>query len=1054
MPEKLPLRFDDAPELVSMETPLHRYIDRLNVTGADYITSDIEDVSGELKLLDDHYSLNTNSRLSSRKIAPLVDFLTLYNPAVDIAVQSNPAPSALVWGSLKALLLTARTTVRCTQIIHDTLLDIAEILCVPVHSDLIFQHDPKVSETLAELYYEILTLLEDLRLACSRTAFKIVRNLLKPLDADLNNHFQRLSIAFAKFEKEATLALSRDPEVYAVKPSYESEDLSVTVKVDAVVSVRCVDPSEIRENILSWLCPSDYNATLRQACAKRAADTGDWLLTDTTFQRWSKSSENSSDPVLWCYGAPGCGKTVLSATAVQYLRSTGGERPTIYFQCSSTDKWRQSRDAINISLLAQLVDHSVNIPEALLSAYTLAERYGRCRISASDRISDLVMDVLRETPNLNIIIDGVDECEAEEIPEILQFFSTLARKLRSVRVLFFSRDILPIRKELDTGPSIHISTDSTKRDIDLYLRDAISTLPCSESHLKQYVYSVLSKRAAGMFLFARLGIETLRASLNTQEMLASLDGLPAGLHNVYSQVVERLASEPPLRQDLARQVFRWVCRSTRPLTWPELRCALSWDRKRKVFDENIAPFKDSVLAVCCPLVEHRPDSDTFQLAHLSIYEYFHDQSNLSRLSSGAATFILKENKSHAELAEATLTYLGIGETAESINVDPKKYPLAKYATENWCFHLSLSPYKERLHRQYTRFVSSESRRSTWITRSLLSEDIPFPIHRISKLQKLVRTWAKQSGNPGQLDTEDLIDIQKALFRLDEFQQSQRRIGGQKNINTISNFERSMIIRDLARIYTMGGQISYGVRVFEEEVTKTGGMNSGKASKTWLLNSLGILYDQQGRFQLAEAIQRQALAVQLRFLPRDHLDIIITINELGRVCRHLQKYEEAESLHLRALRTLQALFPNTDQHVIWTQNALARCYRKRGQASLALDLHTQAYNSMICTLGAKHPHAIWTLSDMARCVRQMGRIEEALELRKVVLEQRVEVYGRRHPDTLWAMGSLGLVYEALGSMVEALRCHTEAYEGQVEIWGSEHPHAKWSLMALCRAGYSC
>jgi hypothetical protein len=105
MPEKLPLRFDDAPELVSMETPLHRYIDRLNVTGADYITSDIEDVSGELKLLDDHYSSNTNSRLSSRKIAPLVDFLTLYNPAVDIAVQSDPAPSALVWGSLKALLL-------------------------------------------------------------------------------------------------------------------------------------------------------------------------------------------------------------------------------------------------------------------------------------------------------------------------------------------------------------------------------------------------------------------------------------------------------------------------------------------------------------------------------------------------------------------------------------------------------------------------------------------------------------------------------------------------------------------------------------------------------------------------------------------------------------------------------------------------------------------------------------------------------------------------------------------------------------------------------------
>jgi hypothetical protein len=105
MPEKLPLRFDDAPELVSVETPLHRYIAKLNLTGTEYITADIEDVSGELKLLADHYSSNANFRLSSRKIAPLVDFLTLYNPAVDVAVQSDPAPSALVWGNLKALLL-------------------------------------------------------------------------------------------------------------------------------------------------------------------------------------------------------------------------------------------------------------------------------------------------------------------------------------------------------------------------------------------------------------------------------------------------------------------------------------------------------------------------------------------------------------------------------------------------------------------------------------------------------------------------------------------------------------------------------------------------------------------------------------------------------------------------------------------------------------------------------------------------------------------------------------------------------------------------------------
>ncbi|KAB8304342.1 hypothetical protein EYC80_003752 [Monilinia laxa] len=870
--ERVEMYFENDPKLLPVEIPLQKYLNKLRSTGSCQLEANVEDLMKEIELLENYYPSNDDSQCLGREISPLIDFLTICGPAVDMMIQCYPAPSALVWSSTKVLLEIGRISIRYYQLVSSIILKITSILDISVHYEVLFGSQPRVSKALADVYFEILVFLESVRAALSRRTFKLERTVLNSLDEEFTNHVQRLLKATRLLSQEATFAYEQYTEFYAVTQPQESENGVLETSISAENKV-----ADIRIQVMAWLSPGEYYESLHQACTKRSANTGQWLVTDTSFQNWLNGG---ADPVLWCYGSHGCGKTILSATAIQYLQDYYGSTPTVYFHCSSTDTSKQSQESIYVSLLGQITAQAINVPQVLISAYLFAERYGRCRVSVNDRIPELLAEVLHVLPSLNIIIDGIDECESYDMLGILRSLNSISRDRNSIRLLFFSRDILPVRKELGIFPSIHINKDSAQSDIDQYLREAIETLPCTESHIKQYVYSILSQKSAGMFLFARLGMETLQATSSTQDMLASLDKLPTGLYNVYGHILERLASEPLAKQSLARRIFNWVCRASRPLKWLELQCALSWDVEKMVFDANAAPSKDSVLEVCCPLVEHRSESDTFHLGHFSVYEYLHDHSNFILLSSQASSFLLEEKFSHLGLAQATLTYLSKSGIAESINLNSEQYPLAKYATENWCYHLSLSVYDVKLHRQYEKFVASETRRSAWITRSLLSEDHPFPMHRIAKLQRLVQTWINQSGTPGKQTAEDLMDIQKALFRLDDFIQSQRR-GGLGNINIISNFERSMIIRDLARLYTMSGQIDMGVRVFEEEITKTGGTNSGKASKAWLLNSLGILYDQQRRFRLAESIQRQALAVQLRFLPHDHLDIILTINELGR-----------------------------------------------------------------------------------------------------------------------------------------------------------------------------
>lgn len=50
-----------------------------------------------------HYSKSRFRRLS-RCMEPLIDFLLMYSPAVDILVQFDVNPSAVVWGAVRSLL--------------------------------------------------------------------------------------------------------------------------------------------------------------------------------------------------------------------------------------------------------------------------------------------------------------------------------------------------------------------------------------------------------------------------------------------------------------------------------------------------------------------------------------------------------------------------------------------------------------------------------------------------------------------------------------------------------------------------------------------------------------------------------------------------------------------------------------------------------------------------------------------------------------------------------------------------------------------------------------
>jgi len=68
-----------------------------------------------------------------------------------------------------------------------------------------------------------------------------------------------------------------------------------------------------RSQILTWLSPLEPRTRHQEVQERRVDDVGEWLIQTEEFRRWcGLGGESEGDnPVLFCYGDPGVGKTFI-----------------------------------------------------------------------------------------------------------------------------------------------------------------------------------------------------------------------------------------------------------------------------------------------------------------------------------------------------------------------------------------------------------------------------------------------------------------------------------------------------------------------------------------------------------------------------------------------------------------------------------------------------------------------------------------------------------------------------------------------------------------------
>ena len=253
-----------------------------------------------------------------------------------------------------------------------------------------------------------------------------------------------------------------------------------------------------------WLGGADPSPKYNQALGIRQAGTGAWLIDGNACSTWIK--EPSS--LLWLYGIPGCGKTVLCSTAIErvlHQRSSTTQKPAGigYFYFEFNDQGKQSCDAMLRSLITQLSRQSSEASKPLDALYL------SCGSGASQPSLAMISKALRETvesfTDVFILVDALDECRDRE--ELLTNIEDMIEsKPDSLHMLLTSRRERRIDESLSAflGDEQRVSIQSAlvEHDIRTYVQSRIRT----DRKLKKWqrpevqleIETVLVEKAGGM----------------------------------------------------------------------------------------------------------------------------------------------------------------------------------------------------------------------------------------------------------------------------------------------------------------------------------------------------------------------------------------------------------------------------------------------------------------------------------------------------------------------------------------------------------------------------
>ncbi|KAF1951903.1 HET-domain-containing protein [Byssothecium circinans] len=452
----------------------------------------------------------------------------------------------------------------------------------------------------------------------------------------------------------------------------------------------------------------------RQMTIKNAhAKTCKWLLTKPEYIDWLDTTRlGEHHGFLWIKGKPGTGKSTLMKFALANARRLMKDRTIIsFFFNARGEDLEKSTIGTYRSLLLQLF-------ERLPALQCVFDLVGLSSSSIRpdhqwgiESLKSLVEQAIRNLGQSSVVcfIDALDECEEEQVRDMIRFFERIGELSVSAGIRFqtcFSSRHYP-HITIQKGLSLVLEgQEGHSQDITNYLE---SELKIGKSKIAQQIRSELQEKASGVFMWVVLVVGILNKEHDRGRIYGlrrRLQEIPGDLHKLFRDILTRDSHN---RDELVLCI-QLVLFAKQPLSPEQLYFAVlsgfepvsKWDPDEVTKDA----IKLSILDSSKGLAEITTSKNqTVQFIHESVRDFLLKEDSLSDLWPNLRSNL--QGQSHEQLTQCCLAYMSkdvftalripekLPKASSQEAADLRKsandwFPFLEYAVQNVLYHADLA----------------------------------------------------------------------------------------------------------------------------------------------------------------------------------------------------------------------------------------------------------------------------------------------------------------------------------------------------------------------------
>ena len=201
----------------------------------------------------------------------------------------------------------------------------------------------------------------------------------------------------------------------------------------------------------------------------------------------------------------------------------------------------------------------------------------------------------------------------------------------------------------------------------------------------------------------------------------------------------------------------------------------------------------------------------------------------------------------------------------------------------------------------------------------------------------------------------------------------------------------------------------------------------------IINNQGLIFHENGEFQMAELYYRRALDILRRLQPSKTCspEIADSLNKLGTLYYTFTYREIAYMERVKREYLLQQYgLDSSEEDFSFARRATGYIAKAKDHFQQSLDMRKQLY-------GHEHPEVVASLTNVGSIYSVMGDLQTAKELfqRSHVLNEKI--YGEEHPCVADSLNNLGVVNSKMGLAVEAIQYLDKALEMRKKLFFYDH-----------------